>query len=105
MDRRLGLASALLGDPHTLVLDEPAEGLSPRERSWIHGLLRAHAAEGGTVLHTTGDPKEAARAADRVVTIDGGASSRTRTSPTSPAPVCDLGSPCVPRTRPGWPPW
>ncbi|MEU1487109.1 ATP-binding cassette domain-containing protein [Streptomyces sp. NPDC005752] len=72
MDRRLGLASALLGDPHTLVLDEPTAGLSPRERSWLHGLLRAHAAEGGTVLHTTGDPKEAARAADRVVTIDGG---------------------------------
>ncbi|MBM7442660.1 ATP-binding cassette domain-containing protein [Streptomyces sp. HB132] len=72
MDRRLGLASALLGDPHTLVLDEPTAGLSPRERSWLHGLLRAHAAEGGTVLHTTGDPKEAARAADRVVTIDDG---------------------------------
>ncbi|MFJ3704706.1 MULTISPECIES: ATP-binding cassette domain-containing protein [unclassified Streptomyces] len=72
MDRRLGLASALLGDPHALVLDEPAEGLSPREKSWIHGLLRAHAAEGGTVLHTTADPKEAARAADRVVTIDEG---------------------------------
>ncbi|WP_203182867.1 ATP-binding cassette domain-containing protein [Streptomyces pratensis] len=72
MDRRLGLASALLGDPHTLVLDEPTAGLSPRERSWLHGLLRAHAAEGGTVLHTTGDPKEAARAADRVVTIDEG---------------------------------
>ncbi|MFH8759621.1 ABC transporter ATP-binding protein [Streptomyces atroolivaceus] len=72
MDRRLGLASALLGDPHTLVLDEPTEGLSPRERSWLHGLLRAHAAEGGTVLHTTVDPKEAARAADRVVTIDEG---------------------------------
>ncbi|MFD5140244.1 ATP-binding cassette domain-containing protein [Streptomyces sp. NPDC058378] len=72
MDRRLGLASALLGDPHTLVLDEPTEGLSPRERSWLHGLLRAHAAQGGTVLHTTGDPKEAARAADRVVTIDEG---------------------------------
>ncbi|MFI8006615.1 ATP-binding cassette domain-containing protein [Streptomyces sp. NPDC086010] len=72
MDRRLGLASALLGDPHTLVLDEPSKGLSPRERSWLHGLLRAHAAEGGTVLHTTSDPKEAARAADRVVTIDDG---------------------------------
>lgn len=72
MDRRLGLASALLGDPHTLVLDEPAKGLSPRERSWMHGLLRAHAAEGGTVLHTTRDPKEAAATADRVVTIDGG---------------------------------
>ncbi|MFI9495454.1 ATP-binding cassette domain-containing protein [Streptomyces halstedii] len=72
MDRRLGLASALLGDPHTLVLDEPAKGLSPRERSWMHGLLRAHAAEGGTVLHTTSDPKEAAATADRVVTIDAG---------------------------------
>ncbi|MEU0130815.1 ATP-binding cassette domain-containing protein [Streptomyces sp. NPDC006289] len=72
MDRRLGLASAMLGDPHTLVLDEPSKGLSPREKSWLHGLLRAHAAEGGTVLHTTSDPKEAARAADRVVTIDEG---------------------------------
>ncbi|WP_097869171.1 ATP-binding cassette domain-containing protein [Streptomyces sp. rh34] len=72
MDRRLGLASALLGDPHTLILDEPAEGLSPRENSWLYGLLRAHAAQGGTVLYTTGDPKEAARTAERVVTIGGG---------------------------------
>ncbi|MFH9691082.1 ATP-binding cassette domain-containing protein [Streptomyces sp. NPDC017413] len=72
MDRRLGLASALLGDPHTLILDEPAEGLSPRENSWLYGLLRAHADQGGTVLYTTGDPKEAARTADRVVTIGGG---------------------------------
>ncbi|MGW5990028.1 ATP-binding cassette domain-containing protein [Streptomyces anulatus] len=72
MDRRLGLASALLGDPHTLILDEPAEGLSLRENSWLYGLLRAHAAQGGTVLYATGDPKEAARTADRVVTIGGG---------------------------------
>ncbi|WP_381804209.1 ATP-binding cassette domain-containing protein [Streptomyces niveus] len=72
MDRRLGLAAALLGDPHTLVLDEPAAGLSPRESSWLHGLLRAHAAHGGTVLYTTSDPKEAARTADRVVTVDEG---------------------------------
>ncbi|MGW7368749.1 ATP-binding cassette domain-containing protein [Streptomyces sp. NPDC054841] len=72
MDRRLGLASALLGDPHTLVLDDPSEGLSPREESWLFGLLRAHAAHGGTVLYTTADPKEAARTADRVVTIDEG---------------------------------
>ncbi|MFE9536642.1 ATP-binding cassette domain-containing protein [Streptomyces sp. NPDC006691] len=72
MDRRLGLAAALLGDPHTLVLDEPAEGLSPRENAWLHGLLRGHADHGGTVLCTFADPKEAARVADRVVTIDGG---------------------------------
>ncbi|MCP3818568.1 ATP-binding cassette domain-containing protein [Streptomyces sp. A3M-1-3] len=72
MDRRLGLAAALLGDPCTLVLDEPADGLSLREQSWLHGLLRGHAAHGGTVLFTTADPKEAARTADRVVTIDEG---------------------------------
>jgi ABC-type multidrug transport system ATPase subunit len=90
MDRRLGLASALLGDPQTLILDEPAKGLSPRENSWLYGLLRTHAARGGTVLCTTSDPKEAARLADRVVTLDAGrlvadqdaaAFSRTRLRP------------------------
>ncbi|MGW0769569.1 ATP-binding cassette domain-containing protein [Streptomyces sp. NPDC002676] len=72
MDRRLGLACALLPDPHTLVLDEPAYGLSAREAAWLHGMLRAHAAQGGTVLFTTADSKEAARAADHVVTLDDG---------------------------------
>ncbi|WP_351229284.1 ATP-binding cassette domain-containing protein [Streptomyces sp. NPDC002133] len=72
MDRRLGLACALLGDPHTLLLDDPVKGLSPGESGWLFGLLRAHAAHGGTVLYTTDDPKEAARTADRVVTLDGG---------------------------------
>ncbi|MER6472093.1 ABC transporter ATP-binding protein [Streptomyces collinus] len=72
MDRRLGLACALLPDPHTLVLDGPTDGLSTREARWMHGMLRAHAAQGGTVLYTTADSKEAARAADRVVTLDGG---------------------------------
>ncbi|MFF8731161.1 ATP-binding cassette domain-containing protein [Streptomyces sp. NPDC015171] len=72
MDRRLGLACALLSDPHTLVLDEPTDGLSAREAQWLHGMLRAHADQGGTVLFTTAEPKEAARTADRVVTLDGG---------------------------------
>ncbi|MEV7084342.1 ABC transporter ATP-binding protein [Streptomyces sp. NPDC093085] len=72
MERRLGLAVALLGDPHTLLLDAPSAELSPREKSWLHGLLRAHAGQGGTVLYTTDDPKEAARASDRVVTLDEG---------------------------------
>ncbi|MER6783894.1 ATP-binding cassette domain-containing protein [Streptomyces sp. NPDC000658] len=72
VDRRLGLACALLADPHTLVLDDPAHGLSGRESRWLFGMLRAHAAQGGTVLTTTADPKEAARTADRVVTLDRG---------------------------------
>ncbi|MEU6070269.1 ATP-binding cassette domain-containing protein [Streptomyces sp. NPDC047082] len=72
MDRRLGLACALLSDPHTLVLDDPAHGLSAREARWLHGMLKAHANQGGTVLFATADPKEAARTADQVVTLDGG---------------------------------
>jgi len=72
MDRRLGIAAALLGDPHTFVLDEPAQGLSPRERAWLYGLLRGYAAQGGTVLITSRDVKEATRLADRVVSIDDG---------------------------------
>ncbi|WEH14870.1 ABC transporter ATP-binding protein [Streptomyces sp. VNUA24] len=72
MDRRLGLACALLTDPHTLVLDDPADGLAVREGRWLHGIMRAHADQGGTVLFTTVDPKEAARTADRVLTLERG---------------------------------
>jgi len=72
MDRRLGLACALLADPHTLVLDSLTEGLSARESHWLHGMLRAHATQGGTVLFTTTDPKEAARTADRIITLEQG---------------------------------
>ncbi|MEX3107793.1 MULTISPECIES: ABC transporter ATP-binding protein [unclassified Streptomyces] len=72
MDRRLGLACALLADPHTLVLDDPADGLCARESRWLYDMLTAHARHGGTVLLTMTDPKEAARTADRVVTLDRG---------------------------------
>jgi ABC-type multidrug transport system ATPase subunit len=72
MDRRLGLACVLLADPHTLVLDDPAGGLSTRESAWLHDMLRAHAGQGGTVLFTTTDPKEAARTSDHVVTLEQG---------------------------------
>ncbi|GAA3041688.1 hypothetical protein GCM10020000_20600 [Streptomyces olivoverticillatus] len=54
------------------MLDEPAKGLSPREAAWLHGLLRGFAAQGGTVLVTSSGALEAARIADRVVTIDRG---------------------------------
>ncbi|MEW2569913.1 ABC transporter ATP-binding protein [Streptomyces sp. NPDC047070] len=72
MDRRLGLACALLSDPHTLVLDGATDGLSAGEGRWLHGVLRTHAGAGGTVLYATDDPREAARTADRVVTLEKG---------------------------------
>lgn len=72
MERRLGMAAALLGDPHTLLLDDPSHSLAPREALWLRGLLRGYAEQGGTVLTTTRDPLEAARIADRVVSLDGG---------------------------------
>ncbi|MGW0461920.1 ATP-binding cassette domain-containing protein [Streptomyces tendae] len=72
MDRRLGLACALVPDPHTLVFDDPAGTLSAQDARRLHAALRAHAAQGGTVLFTTADPKEAARSADHVVTLERG---------------------------------
>ncbi|MBQ0952349.1 ATP-binding cassette domain-containing protein [Streptomyces sp. RK76] len=72
MDRRLGLACALVPDPHTLVFDDPAGALSAHDARGMHGALRAHAAQGGTVLFSTADPKEAARNADHVVTLERG---------------------------------
>ncbi|MEY9876881.1 ABC-type multidrug transport system ATPase subunit [Streptacidiphilus sp. MAP12-33] len=70
MNRRLQLAQALLGDPRTLVLDEPTEGLSPKNVEWFHAFLRAFAAGGGAVLVTLRSPQQAAQLADRVVTLD-----------------------------------
>ncbi|MBP8539655.1 ATP-binding cassette domain-containing protein, partial [Streptomyces sp. MK37H] len=71
-ERRLGIATALLGDPHTLVLDEPARGLSARETAWLYGLLRQFAAQGGAVLVATEDAEGVIRLADQVLTLESG---------------------------------
>ena len=72
MGQRLGLATALLGEPGTLVLDEPVNGLDPEGIRWIRGLLRRHADAGGTVLLSSHLMSEVAEIADDLVVIAAG---------------------------------
>lgn len=69
MRQRLGLASALLGDPDALVLDEPINGLDPDGIRWMRGLLRSLAAEGRTVLLSSHVLSEVQQTVDDVVVI------------------------------------
>ncbi len=72
MRQRLGLASALLGDPEVLILDEPANGLDPAGMAELRELLRVLAAEGRTVLVSSHVLSEVAQTVDRVVIISAG---------------------------------
>jgi ABC-2 type transport system ATP-binding protein len=72
MRQRLGLASALLGDPEVLVLDEPANGLDPAGIRWLRDLLRSLAAEGRTVLLSSHVLAEVSQTVDCVVIIHRG---------------------------------
>ena len=72
MCQRLGLAAALLGDPGTLILDEPANGLDPAGIRWMRDLLRRMAAEGRTVFVSSHQLGEIQQTVDRVIVIDQG---------------------------------
>ncbi len=72
MRQRLGLASALLGDPELLVLDEPANGLDPEGVRWLRDFLRAFAAERRTVLISSHVLAEVAQTVDQVLIINRG---------------------------------
>ena len=72
MRQRLGLATALLGDPQVLILDEPANGLDPEGIRWMRGLLRDFADRGGTVLLSSHLLSEVEAVADRLLIIGGG---------------------------------
>ncbi|MGJ0184005.1 ABC transporter ATP-binding protein [Corynebacterium glyciniphilum] len=72
MGQRLGLATALLGKPDVLILDEPVNGLDPEGIRWLRRLLREHADAGGTVLLSSHLMGEVAEIADDLVVITGG---------------------------------
>jgi ABC-2 type transport system ATP-binding protein len=72
MRQRLGLASALLGDPDILVLDEPLNGLDPQGIRWVRTFLRERVADGRTVLLSSHVLTEAAQTVDDVVVINRG---------------------------------
>lgn len=72
MRQRLALAGALLGDPHLLVLDEPANGLDPQGVRWLRMFLQGFAAAGRTVLVSSHMLAEVAQTVDDVVIIAAG---------------------------------
>jgi ABC-2 type transport system ATP-binding protein len=72
MGQRLGIATALLGDPHTLLLDEPVNGLDPEGIHWIRTLLKGLAAEGRAVFVSSHLMSEMALTADHLIVIGRG---------------------------------
>ncbi|GGF00353.1 ABC transporter ATP-binding protein [Mycetocola zhadangensis] len=72
MGQRLGIATALLGDPATIILDEPVNGLDPEGVRWVRTLMRNLAAEGRTVLLSSHLMSEMAQTADRLIVIGRG---------------------------------
>jgi len=72
MRQRLGIATALIGDPEVLILDEPANGLDPAGIRWMRDLLREYADKGGTVLLSSHLLHEIEVIADDLIVIGNG---------------------------------
>jgi len=72
MGQRLGIAAALLGDPQTLILDEPVNGLDPEGVLWVRQLTRRLAAQGRTVFLSSHLMSEMAQTADHVIVLGRG---------------------------------
>ncbi len=72
MGQRLGIAAALLGDPHTLILDEPSNGLDPQGIAWLRTLLKHLASQGRSVFVSSHLLQEMALLADELVVIGRG---------------------------------
>ncbi|MDQ0674927.1 ABC-2 type transport system ATP-binding protein [Pseudarthrobacter siccitolerans] len=72
MGQRLGIAAALLGDPQTLILDEPVNGLDPEGVLWVRNLVRHLANQGKTIFLSSHLMSEMAQTADHLIVIGRG---------------------------------
>ena len=72
MNQRLGIAAALLGDPKTVMFDEPINGLDPEGILWIRNLMKSLASEGRTVFLSSHLMSEMAQTADHLLVIGRG---------------------------------
>ncbi len=72
MGQRLGIAAALLGDPQTVMLDEPVNGLDPEGIRWIRELLKERASRGTTVLVSSHLMSEMAQTAEHLLVVGKG---------------------------------
>src|ERR1041385_4404237 len=72
MGQRLGIASAILGQPRYLILDEPANGLDPQGIHWLRGFLKDYASRGNAVFISSHLLAELARLVDDVIVIGRG---------------------------------
>src|SRR5699024_6030988 len=72
MGQRLGIAAAMLGDPRTLILDEPVNGLDPEGVKWVRTMVRYLAGEGRTVFLSSHLMSEMAQTADQLLVIGRG---------------------------------
>ena len=72
MNQRLGIAAALLGDPETVMFDEPINGLDPEGILWIRNLMKSLASEGRTVFLSSHLMSEMAQTADHLIVIGRG---------------------------------
>ena len=72
MHQRLGIAATMLGDPHTLLFDEPVNGLDPEGVHWVRRFVRSLAAEGRTVFLSSHLMSEMAQTADHIIVLGRG---------------------------------
>ena len=104
MGQRLGVAAALLGQPQTVVLDEPVNGLDPDGVRWIRLLLKSLAAEGRTVFVSSHLMSEMAQTATRLVVLGRGkliSETSVEDSPATPPQAACWSARRNPAPRPG----